>query len=239
MDKDNVLKFLSCIIAIVQDGQLVVKNKVGVVSHSDTSNVALVRCTSEFDLPDGTYGLEFGRIFTATNSAKGKIVDFIFDKGDYSVKYEKTKHNFAGLNLATLPSIRPTLSPQFGCIMELDKGEFNDIISVMERNIDAQKNDLMKITISYNGKLLKLRVQQDERDFVEREFELTSVEKGVGEKFSSDYPMDFLIRISNAVKKLKTETITLCFGNEFPLMVKAKDEIVEVEYMVAPRVDPT
>jgi len=238
MDKEQAIKFLSCITAIVQDGQIVVKDKHAIVSHSDTSNVAYIRCESTFDIVDGTFGLEFARLLTATNSAKSKVVNYNFDKSDYNIQYDKTKHNFAGLNLSTLPTIRPDLNPDFPCVVELDKAEFNDIMSVMEKNNDAQQNDLTKIMVAYDGKTIKFRVQQDERDFVEREIELMSVEKGTGQKFVSYYPMDFLIRISNAVKKLNTTSLSIGFGNDSPIMIKAKDEVVDVKYMIAPRIDP-
>lgn len=238
MDKDNTLKFLNCLTAIIQEGQVVVKNKVATVSHSDTSNVSLVRCSAAFDVPDGTYGMEFDRLVTAISSAKSKTIEITFDKTDYTVKYEKSKHNFAGLNLATMPSIRPKLDIPFQCIMELDKSEFNDIISTMEKNTNPQKNDLIKVMVSYNGKLLKFRVEEDARNYLEREFELTSVEKGEGQSFKSFYPMDFLIAMNNAIKKIQTETVTLCFGEAMPIMIKAKDNEVDVEYMIAPRIDP-
>ena len=42
MEKENILKFLSCITAMVNDGVLVVKNKLATVSHSDAANIAMV-----------------------------------------------------------------------------------------------------------------------------------------------------------------------------------------------------
>ena len=237
MDKDNLLKFLGCLVATVQEGQVVVKDQMATVSHSDTSNVSLVRCTGAFEVPDGTYGMEFDRLISAISSSKSKDVEIKFDKTDYTVTYEKSKHNFAGLSLATMPTIRPKLNIPFTCVVELDKAEFNDIISAMEKNTNPQKNDLMKVMVSYDGKLLKFRVEEDERNYMEREFELTSVQKGEGEKFKSFYPMDFLIGISNAIKKIKTETVEICFGEAMPMMIKAKDVDVDVEYMIAPRID--
>lgn len=238
MEKEHVTKFLACLIALLRDGQVVVKNKIATVSHTDGANVAMVYCNTSLDIPDGTYGFEFDRLYTALNSSKSKEVNIKFDNSNYTVTYDKTKQNFSLINLGSLSPIRPKLEKELPCVVELDRLEFNDIISVIEKNTTAQKNDLVKITVSYNGAILKFRVEEDSRNFLEREFDLISVTKGAGQQFLSHYPLDYIININGAIKKLNTESISLCFGTDTPLMIKAKDDDVEVEYFVAQRIDP-
>lgn len=237
MEKENIVKFLSAITAVITDGQLVVKDKVATISHSDIANIAMIRCTSAFDAPDGTYGLEFDRLLTGITSAKTKTLDLSFGKSDYTVTYEKTKIGFAQLNLGTLPSIRPKLEIQFPCEVDLSKDEFSEVISVMEKNLNAQKNDIMKLQVTHCKDGVKFRVDTDSRNFIEREVPIIKTTKGADETFVSYYPMDYVINISSALKKLGNTSITLCFGNDMPIMIKAGDEVVDVEYFIAQRVD--
>jgi len=53
----------------------------------------------------------------------------------------------------------------FTCKIEVDKGEFVDIIGVMEKGFSAQPNALSKIEIGYNGKELYVKTSDDPVDF--------------------------------------------------------------------------
>jgi len=236
MDKNIVNKFLSCITAITTDGVLVVKNKTVTVSHSDGANIAMVRCQTMLDIPDGSYGVEYDKLLTAIKSTKCKDVGFEFTKSDYILTYETTRHNFAALNVATLQPIRPPVNIDWGCEIDIDVNEFIEIISVMEQNINSQKNELAKITVSYDG-VLKFRAEEDIRNFVERDVSTIAIQKGAGGSFKSAYPMSIIASINTAIRKLNTKTVTICFDNDMPACLKLHDEDVTVEYIIAPRIE--
>lgn len=237
MEKEQLVKFLSCLVAIVNDGQLVIKNKNAVVSHTDSANIAMVYCQTPFDIIDGTFGVEFDRMLSAIKTAKSKTVDIILEQSTGAIKYDKTKHNFSLLNVKTLQPIRPKIEKEYPCIIEFSKEEFNDIITVAATTINIQKNEIANILLSYDKDCLKFRAEETKTNYVEREVTVISTEKGMGNTYMCNYPMYYIVAISDALKKLNTESIQICFGNAMPIMIKAKDEDIEVEYFVAERND--
>lgn len=240
MKREVLTKFFTAISELVSVGLLVVENKKALVSHSDIANVAMVYATGELDVADGSYGVEFNRILTAVKAGE-KDVKLSLGKETHVISYGKTKHNMPSIVISTLPTARPRIfeTIPFQCEMELDKDEFVSIVSTIEKNVNPQQNEFVKIMLQYDGKVLTIRTADDPRDFVERTFELISVEKGSGEKFTSFYPFDYMRIFAKAFKELDCKTIKLCFGNDLPAYMAGKDSStgIVVEYSLAPRID--
>lgn len=243
MGKKELVKFFSMFAELCSVGVLTVKDGVGEVSHSDPAGIAYVHSSANIDFPDGSYGLEFGRILTALKGAD-KEVKFLFEpkRGSYVISYGKTRHNLPTLVISTLPTVRPRIyeNREFPCIVELETVEFISIIETIKRNSNPQENEFIKVLVQYKGNELTLKMATSEpRDFVERSFELISVEKGGDGEYDSLFSYDYMRIFSNALKELGCKTIKFYFGKDMPLYISAKDEStgIEVDYVLAPRIE--
>lgn len=243
MEKKELVKFFSLPSGLCSIGVLTVKDNKAEISHTDTSNVAYVRCLAPFTSSDGQYGMEFGRVLTALKGAEKEVkLTFNVAKGVYTIQYGKTKHNLPTLDICTLPVVRPHAyeNKEFPCIMELETVEFISIIETIKRNSNPQENEFIKVLVQYKeGELTLKMITSDPRDFVERSFELISVEKGRDGKYESLFSYDYMKIFSDALKELGCKSIRLCLGKDMPLYISAKDEStgIEVDYMLAPRIE--
>jgi len=242
MRKETLTKFFAACGNLAPDGQITVIGNKAVSSHADTSSVAMfyVEC-NEFTAPDGVFGVDFAKVETFISSMKEDSGTFDIKEKEQKivVKFGKTTRSLSLLNLSTLRPIRPRISQKmpFTCKIEVDKGEFVDIISVMEKGFSAQPNALSKIEIGYNGKELYVKTSDDPVDFTERSFEVTSVEAGKGDTFKSFYPFDYLKAFSKIFKKVNSDTLCIAFGNNMPLLCTMRDDDVTVEYLLAQMVE--
>ncbi len=236
MKLETLHKYFSACEIIVPSGQFTVTDKVVTMLHSDTGGVSIgkVIC-KDFTVPDGVYGLEAGRLVNLLGVIKSKEVELELSKDKIIIKFEKTKKSFSPLALATLPKIRPNVfeKAQFPCKIEVDKAEFADIVNIIDKTTGVEQNGSIKVSMHYDGKCLSIKTEDDPRDFIERAFEITSVELGKGEQFISFYPFAYLKDFAKIFKKINSDIITVSFGNETPLVALIKDDDVDVSYMLA------
>lgn len=239
MKTSKLYKFFTACASVVKNGQMTVSQNHCIVSHSDIANVCVGIITTDLEVQDGTYGLEFDRLYNLLGVVKSKDCEFTLTKDSTVVKFEKTKKTFPPLEVSVLPSIRPNIMEKinFPCRVEVDKNEFIDIINVIDKTTGVEKNGSIKIKVSYNGKELSIATADDPRDFVERAFEITSVETGKGDQFTSFYPFDYMKNMASVFKKIDAETLVLAFGNDMPIAFIISDEEVSLSYLLAQRVD--
>jgi hypothetical protein len=240
MKKDSLHKFFTACAGVTQLGQIAFKDDTATMTHSDLANVCVGHIIGTgFDVADGTFGLEFGRIVTLCNAIKSKEVEFTVSKDLISIRFEKTNKTFAPLNLDTLPTIRPNIMEkmEFPCKVDVDKNEFVDIISVIEKTTGIEKNSSCKIAVSYDGKNLSLKTMDDPRDYIERIFEIISTESGNGNIYASCFSFDYLLQFSSVFKKLESDTLTIGLGNDSPMVYTISDVDININYLLAPRID--
>lgn len=238
MKKDKLVKFFLACRNLAPDGQVTITSNKAVSSHTDSSGVVMfyVEC-NDFTSPDGVFGIDFLKVETFISSMKedSGSFDIIEKEQKIITKFGKTSRSLPLLTLATLRPIRPRISQKmsFTCKIEVDKNEFMDIISVIDKGLGGQPNALAKVEVGYNGKELYIKTSDDPVDFVERHFEVTSVETGKGDVFKSFYPFYFIKEFAKVFKKIDSDVLCISFGNDMPMMCTMGDDDVLVEYLLA------
>lgn len=236
-DRKLLSMFFESIISLTGEGMLHIKKDYMIFTSVDAANVALISAKFYQSFPEEVdIAVDILKLKSTINAITSKKVTLTIGK-DIHIKGGKVERDVRSLTEATLkkePSL-PTL--QFPVVIEVPNVDFIEIIEAIDKMGTSEGSLPIAICFEYDGKNLVIHCENDIKEITKSEFDTISTEKGKGEKHKSYFSFDYILDITKTLKKLNSDNIVVSIGTNIPFKIEIKNEIMEICWFLAPRVE--
>jgi proliferating cell nuclear antigen len=233
IEKTRFLAFCEAVLAIALECRVYLKNTGIEVRVVDAANVAMISAKMpkeafvEYKEETGILGFDLPKLKTAASLMKAGMLEIEQDgKAKLLITDGKTRYSNTLLDVNTIRKDPNPPTIVLPAMVEINAKELQESIVAMSRIGD-------KIRFSLQGTVLTLTTEGD-TDLLIKEIKGEAV-KSLKEPVMSLFSTDYLKEISRVFRD--TETVTVSMNTDHPIKIECTVDEIELEYLVAPRIE--